>query len=380
MENDLFQLEPGLIYLNHAAVSPWPQRTVTAIQQFAVENGSIGSSHYPQWIEVENRLRQRLSGLIQVGIPDDIALLKSTSEGLSVVAHGLNWEPGDNVVISDQEFPSNAIIWESLARYGVTVKKVNLNSAATPEEALAAAVDAQTRLLSISSVQFGDGLRMDLQAIGTLCRERNILFCVDAIQSLGALAFEGATIQPDFIVADGHKWMMAPEGCALFYSTPEARAQLQLHQYGWHMREQHLQFESNPEAEPDWQIACSARRFEAGSPNMLGIHGLEASLSLIEEIGIHRIEQLVLERTGFLIQAIEQHPRLELITITDPARRSGIITFSVKGQDIAQLFAQLTEQGIQCAQRAGGIRLSPHFYTPMEQLQQTLDLVDQLIE
>lgn len=141
LTNDTFNLQPGLIYLNHAAVSPWPQRNVDAIQRFAAENGTLGSSHYPQWLEVETRLRQRLSRLINVGTVEDIALLKSTSEGLSVIAHGLPWNEGENVVTSNQEFPSNSIVWESLTRYGVTTRKADLDHAETPEEALFAAVD-----------------------------------------------------------------------------------------------------------------------------------------------------------------------------------------------------------------------------------------------
>lgn len=380
-----FQLDPDLIYLNHAAVSPWPQRTVEAIQRFASENGELGSSHYPRWVEVESSLRERLSRLVGAGTSADIALLKNTSEGLSLIAHGLSWSPGDNVVISDQEFPSNSIVWESLSRYGVEVIEVDLDSASSPEAALQAAITPQTRLLSISAVQFGTGLRMDLERIGQFSRANKILFCVDAIQSLGALQFDGAVIQPDFIVADGHKWMMAPEGCALFYSTPAAREQLQLHQYGWHMRASHLEFEAGcPQPgccsdQPSWQIASSARRFEPGSPNMLGIHGLEASLALVEAVGITQIETEILQRSQFLIDAVQSHPRLNLITPDTPQRYAGIITFTMDGHDPDTIHQHLTEQGIQCAVRAGGIRLSPHFYTPMEQLEHCMQLISQVI-
>ncbi len=375
-----FQLEPGLIYLNHAAVSPWPQRTVEAIQQFAEENGRIGSSRYPQWLEVENRLRERLSRLVGIGSSEDIALLKSTSEGLSVVAHGLSWEAGENVVISNQEFPSNSVVWESLQRYGVTTRVADLEGGSTPEEALFAQVDEQTRLISISSVQYGTGLRMDLQRIGEFCQKHNILFCIDAIQSLGALKMEGAAIRPDFVVADGHKWMMAPEGCALFYSTPEARAQLQLHQYGWHMRQSAFEFDHQSfDTGPGWEIAESARRFEAGSPNMLGIHGLEASLSLLEEVGMEQVEARILDHSRFLIEAIEAHPALSLITPTEESRYAGIVTFQIEGQPLESIHQQLTQQGVQCAVRAGGIRLSPHFYTEREQLEAALKAVDKTL-
>jgi len=198
---------------------------------------------------------------------------------------------------------------------------------------------------------------------------------------------DGVATQADFIVADGHKWMMAPEGCALFYSSPEARDRLQLQQYGWHMRETLYDFEttsdtlSNCEQPgccseiPDWTIAQSARRFEPGSPNILGVHGLEASLSMIDEIGMAQIEKMVLERSRFLIDAVQGHPKLELITPADPARHAGIVTFSVRGNSLEVIHNRLTKKGIQCAVRAGGIRFSPHFYTPMGQLEEAIKLL-----
>lgn len=379
-----FSLTPGLTYLNHAAVSPWPQRTVKAVQAFAAENGLIGSNRYPQWLEIEARLRERLSHLVGVGTADDISLLKNTSEGLSIVAHGLPWKFGDNVVTSDQEFPSNTMVWESLQQYGVSTRKVALDSATTPEDALFNAVNRETRLISISSVQFGTGLRMDLERIGTFCRSRGILFCVDGIQSLGALVMNGQAILPDFVVADGHKWMMAPEGCALLYTHKNARDQLQLRQFGWHMREFPFEFEADSSSceSPgccqevrNWSVAQSGRRFEPGSPNMVGIHGLEASLSLLEEKGLEQVEKQVLQRSRYLIEEVEKLQQYDLLTSPDPMRCSGIVTFNPVENNSEKLFNDLKNNGIECAIRSGGIRLSPHYYTPMEQLEQVVKLL-----
>lgn len=385
---DDFSLEPGLIYLNHAAVSPWPVQTVAAVRQFAEESGRLGSSHYPAWLEVEARLRQRLSRLIGMGNEEDIALLKNTSEGLSLVAHGLAWQGGENVVISDQEFPSNQMVWESLDRYGVTVRKAAIESVEDPEQALFDQVDEQTRLIAISSVQFGTGLRMDLPRIGAFCRQHQILFCVDAIQSLGALQFDGPAIQPDFVVADGHKWMMAPEGCALFYSRPESRKQLQLYQFGWHMREYPFEFDPLDRCDQGsccgdsegWQAASSARCFEPGSPNMVGIHGLEASMALLESHGMAAVEQAVLEHTGWLMRQVDARPDFQLLSDRREARRSGMVTFCVPSVDAGRLFERLTEAGVQCALRGGGIRFSPHYYTPQEELERVMMLCDTLVD
>lgn len=365
-----FPLDPQLIYLNHAAVSPWPARTRDAVTRFAAENSRLGSQHYPDWLKVEHRLRTRLAALINAPATEDIALLKNTSEGLSVVAHGLDWQAGDNIVTSNQEFPSNRIVWESLAPAGVGVRKVDLAGAATPEEALMQACDRDTRLLAISAVEYASGLRIDLERLGRFCRERDILFCVDAIQSVGAMVMDVQACYIDFLAADGHKWMLGPEGLALFYCRAELRERLTLHQYGWHMVEHHHDFDRQ-----DWESASDARRFECGSPNMLCIHALDASLSLLEEYGLARVEKRILALSEQLMSAVKSHPDLELITDERSGRYLGIVTFRHRHTPAAILYPRLMAERVMCAQRGGGIRFSPHFYTDSSKIEQALQRV-----
>jgi len=366
-----FELSPALIHLNHAAVGPWPRRTRLAVEAFARDNATWGSLHYPRWLQTESQLREQLARLVGAPSSDDIALLKNTSEALSVVAHGLTWHAGDEVVISDQEFPSNRIVWESLTRAGVRVVAVDLHATNTPEQALIAACNPHTRLLAISSVQYATGLRLDLARLGQYCRHHNILFCIDAIQSLGALQMDVEAVQADFVMADGHKWMLGPEGVALFYSRPAAREQLQLHQFGWHMVEHYHDFDRK-----DWEIAHTARRFECGSPNMLGIHALQASLGLLLEIGLPQIERQVLEKSRLLFQLLDSSRNLECLTDTHPARHAGIVVFRHRKVEAVTLYHYLMEQQVLCALRDGGVRFSPHFYTPDEQLQKAVKMAD----
>ncbi len=362
MDTPDFILDEDIVYLNHAAVSPWPRRTAAGVQAFADENARLGSRHYPRWLTVEESLRERLRGLINAPAADDIALLKNTSEALSVVAFGLDWQAGDNVVSSNEEFPSNRIVWQALGERGVTLKEADLQAGPTPEDALLAQVDEHTRLIAISSVQYASGLQLDLRRIGEFCREHAILFCIDAIQSLGAVRFDAQAVHADFVMADGHKWMLGPEGLALFYCRAELRDRLRLHQYGWHMTDAYTDFDRR-----DWQPADSARRFECGSPNMLGIHALEASLALLQERGMAWVESRVLAHARCLMAAITKAPELQLITDPSPGRHAGIVTFRHRTRDNAAVFAELTRHGVMCAQRGGGIRFSPHYYTPQAQ-------------
>ena len=368
MTTDHFDLQDDILYLNHAAVSPWPRRAVQAVQRFAVDNGTTGSRRYPHWMAVETRLRERLAELIGAGSPRDITLAKSTSEALSMVAQGLPWQAGDNVVSIRQEFPSNRIVWEALADRGVSWRGLDLYASTDPEADLLALCDERTRLVAVSWVQYARGLRLDLQRLGQGCRERGVLFCVDGIQGLGALPFDLAQMPADFVAADGHKWMLGPEGLALFWCRPALRETLRLTQFGWHMVEDMGDYDRE-----DWQPAQSARRFECGSPNLLAAHALEASLSLLQEVGMAQVEAAIAERADRLIELIDAEG-LELLSPRQPERRAGIITFRVPGVDQQALYKALMQQGLMCASRGGGLRFSPHFYTPVDQLERAVAL------
>lgn len=361
-----FRLRDDLVYLNHAAVAPWPWRTAEAVSRFAQENAQIGATRYPAWQQAEAAVREQCAWLVGAHA-EDIGLLKNTSEALSVVAHGFPWTPGDNVVISDEEFPSNRIVWESLRPAGVEVRAVALDPARDPEATLLAACDRRTRLLSISSVQYASGLRVNLAKLGELCRGRGIAFCVDAIQSLGVFAHDVGAMNIDFLMGDAHKWLLGPEGIAVFYCSPAWRDRLELHQYGWHMVEGAGDFDRR-----EWQVAASARRFECGSPNMLGVQALQASMSLLREIGVDHIERRVLERAEYLFGAVRRHAALELVTADAAHRYAGIVTFRHRQRTPAEVHARLRAHNVVCAARGGGIRFSPHYYTPIAQLDQAV--------
>jgi selenocysteine lyase/cysteine desulfurase len=287
----------------------------------------------------------------------------------------LPWQAGDNIVSSNEEFPSNRLPWQALAERGVEFREADLHSAKTPEDALFALVDGNTRLLTISSIQFASGLRMDLERIGEFCRQRDILFCIDAIQSLGAVQFDVQAYHADFVMADGHKWMFGPEGLGVFYTNAAARDRLILSQYGWHMMKDTHNYENLP-----WEIHPGARRFECGSPNMLGIHAFSASLSLLLETGMPTVEALVLERSDYLRDAISANDELILLSERHGALKSGIVNFKHRRIDNDLLYKHLQKNGVVCALRGGGIRFSAHFYNTLAELDRALDLATVVAE
>lgn len=374
MKHPEFPLTDELIYLNHAAVAPWPKRTGEAVIKFAEQNTRYGSHFYLDWMKKENELRSQLQALLNAPSADDIALVKNTSEALSFVAYGLPWQAGDNIVSSNQEFPSNRLPWESLANQGVEFRQADLASAETPEDALFALVDNNTRLLTISSIQFASGLRMDLQRIGEFCKQSDILFCIDAIQSLGAVQFDVQAYHADFVMADGHKWMFGPEGLGVFYTTPEARDKLKLTQYGWHMMKDTHNYENKP-----WEVHPTARRFECGSPNMLSIHALSASLSLLLETGMAAVEALVFEKSDYIKEAVAKNDQLSLLSQQQQnLLKSGIVNFKHQTITNDNLYQHLQKNGVVCALRGGGIRFSAHFYNTFDEIDRAFAIINDM--
>lgn len=369
---DEFPSSPARIHLNHAAVAPWPARAVRAVEDFARANLTGQPYSYANWLSREQLLREQARWLLNAAYADEIALLKNTSEALSMVALGLRFNPGENVVTSDQEFPSNRLIWQRLD--GVELREAKLDEVASPEEALETACDSKTRLLTISAVQYASGLRMDLERLGRFCRSRNILFCVDAIQQLGALPFDAPAIQADFVMADGHKWLLGPEGLAIFYCARQRLDTLRVLEYGWHSVEHPEAFERR-----DQKPAASARRFECGSPNMLGIHALSASLSLFEELGMKQVSTELMGKITYLLELLQGVSSVQILSCTKSERRSGILSLAVPGIDVKVLQKELLNVGVVCAARSGRLRLSPHFYTPAAHLEYAVEQLCRLL-
>ncbi len=367
---DQFPVVNQLIHLNHAAVGPWPQVTADTICKFSQENVQSGSKNYLKWMQVEKSLREDLARLINAASSDEIALVKNTSEGLSFVAYGLAWKSGENVVGIQQEFPSNRFVWDSLSSKGVEFRQLDLLSVEDPEQALFDLCDNKTRLISISAIQYHNGFKMDLQRVGQFCKDNNILFCVDAIQQIACLPFDVQAIQADFAIADGHKWMLSPEGLGLFYVRKQVMDKLQIFQYGWHMVEDRGDYEARSFAPVN-----NAQRFECGSPNMLGIHAMQASIKLLLDTGLQNIGTRVIENSQFLIEQLSSIKDVQLVSDSADQRISGIVTFKHHKLPTEVLFQNLSNNRVLCAPRGGGIRLSPHFYTPREQLEELISLI-----
>jgi len=372
--DDRFPIIEDCIYLNHAALAPLPRPVANAVIELVEQSCRHGSRHYSRWLLTEQRCRRLAAQLINAPSADDIALLKNTSEGLSTVAAGIGLQAGDNLVIPAQEFPSNWLPWQHLAeRNGAVLRQVDIRAGSDPEAALLNAMDDRTRVLAVSAVQYSDGLRLDLATLGKACAGQPACFCVDAIQQLGALPLDVQACHIDCLSASAHKWLLGPEGIALFYVREELRKQLSLQQYGWSMLDDKFNFDRD-----DWQPSASARRYEAGSPNNLGIAGLHASLTLLLEEGLDSISAQVLDNTHYLTGQIDDLEGFEVLSPRRSGRQSGIVTFRHQGTNSGSLYKKLMQADVFSALRGDAIRWSPHFYTPRQDLERALQLVKKL--
>ena len=232
-------------------------------------------------------------------------------------------------------------------------------------------MDEHTRLLSVSAVQWTDGLRLNLKTLGETCSQNGVLFFVDAIQQLGALRIDVADCKIDFLAADGHKWMLAPEGIAAFYSRETVREQLRLSQLGWHMVDQPYDFDRS-----SWTPSKTAMRFEAGSPNTLGQSAMHASIGLLHDFGLEQVEENVVANSLTLSSGLLDIPGVELSRPFDPQRVSGIVSFIPTDRDPARLQKILKSRGLSCAVRGNAIRLSPHFYQAGKPVLEMLDVIE----
>ena len=357
----MFPVTRNLVYLNHAAVGPLSTRAYEAMERHARDQREFGALHWKDWYREYELLRESAARLLNA-TPQEIAILKNTSEALSFVAAGFRWQRGENVVTTKLEFPSNFTPWKNLEARGVELRVVG-----TPAvDDIAKAIDSKTRIVTVSSVAFHNGFTADLDAIGELCAQRNVLLCVDAIQSVGALPVDVRRSKIAFLAADSHKWMCGPETAALFFVAAEHRDRLEVLEHGWTNIARGGKFiDCTTELLPD------ARRFEAGSLNTNGIHGARAAIELLLEVGIDNIAQEVKRIATMLADGLDA---IGYRVATPRPIASGIIGAIPPGP-LMRTHRLLEEDGIVCAPREGMLRFSPHFYNDESDIQRVLNVL-----
>jgi selenocysteine lyase/cysteine desulfurase len=355
-------------FFDHAAVAPLSGRARAALHAWADDQADNGDVHEAQWRRRVEEVR-RLAGRLIDADPLDVAFVKNTSEGIGFVAEGLSWRAGDNVVTAAEEYPSNLYPWMNLAGRGVELRTVASRDGRILLDDLRAAMDDRTRLVSLSFVEYASGFRNDLDAVGGLCRERGALFFVDAIQGLGVLPLDVQKSPIDFLSADGHKWLLSPEGAGIFYVRRELVDQLHTVGVGWNSVVGCLDF-----GVIDFRLKPHAGRWESGTLNVGGVHALGASLELLLELGVVSIAGRVLGLTDHLCERAAR-AGLQVFSSRRPAEASGIVSLVAPGRDPAALVRRCRGEGVVINHRAGRLRVSPHFYNTVEEIDRLVELL-----
>ncbi len=346
-----FPVRHNLIYLNHAAVAPLCRRSAEAMQHLAEDCNRFGSLHYDEWLEAYDGLRRAAARLIH-GDPSEIALMKNTSEGIATIAMGLDWKPGDRIVAFREEFPANYYPWKRLEEKGIAVTWLSV------EDSLEAIEHAAkgARLLAISFVQFLSGYRAPIQAIGEICRRNHVIYLVDAIQGMGAFPIDVRACHIDALAADGHKWMLGPEGCAILYISRDLQDHVEPVEFGWTNVAGYNDYGSR-----DMALRPDAGRYEPGTLNTIGCFGLRASIEFLLEVGVGEIAPVV-QNLGDRIAAGVEARGYEVMGRRTAHTGAGIVSFRKPGMAETEILRVLKEAKISAAARAGWVRTSPHFY------------------
>ncbi len=357
-----FPVTQELVYLNHAAIAPLCRPAWEAMRDLNDDVRRFGSLHYASWLEAYAGMRAAAARLIGAE-PSEIAQVKNTSEGLLTVALGLDWRPGDRVVGFAEEFPANYFPWKRLEKKGV---RLDLLSAGDPLDRIDEACRG-ARLLAISFVQYLSGRRADLEAIGEICHRRGCLFVVDAIQGLGAFPLDVRKARIHALAADGHKWLLGPEGCGFLYVQRDLQDSIEPVEFGWTNTATY-----NDYASRDMTLRPDAGRYECGTLNTVGSFGLRAALEFLLSIGVESIAADV-AALGDRIAAIATGKGYELLGERTPATRAGIVSFRKPGLDARVVVSRLKDAGIIAAPRQAWIRTSPHFYISPEDVERLGD-------
>ena len=362
-----FPVTRSYAYFNHAAISPLPLPTSVAMGRQINQATHEGVHAFHRWEQECDGLRRGTAEMLSCDA-GEVAITKNTSEGLCAVANGLDWRPGDVVVGLETDFPANFVPWRALQdREGVQFRSLQLRHGALDLEDLDRACTG-ARLAALSFVHFLTGFRWDLEAVGEICRRRGCALVLDAVQGMGVFPIDVKRCGVAALSASGHKWLLGPEGCAVFYIDRDWMPQVNPVELGWASLEGFEQYRC------DGGLHASARRYECGTLNSVGCAGLRTSVDLLNEVGQDAASSAVHGLAEHLLEAA----RAKGYEAAAPRTRrngSGIVSLRKRGVDAAATVATLLGERVSAAERLGWIRVAPHFYNTRDEVNRLAELL-----
>lgn len=365
------EFEPAVsnwVYLNAAACGLTPRCAKQASDMWWNDKFTDGSVHFHDWEMQADQTRENFGKLINAK-GEEIAYVMNTSQGINIATNGISFKKGDNIIINELEFPSNFYPWLALKEKGVEIRCIQIEHDRIPVENIESLIDENTRVISISSVQFRDGFRADLHRIGNLCEEHDIYFVVDAIQSLGVLEMDVKRDNIDMMATSCYKWLLGPDGIGFFYCNEEIQEEIASTNIGWMSTSDPWNFSTDLDFHP------SAKKFEAGTPPWTLIYSVNAILDLFHEITIRKVHDHVFDLLDYLIEEL-QELNVEIKSSLKDKERSGILTFDINGREnLAELYQK---NHVRISVR-DGIRVAPHMYNNMEDMGKLIQILKEFI-
>lgn len=349
-------------FLDHAAVSPIPDTAVAAMDWYARMVSENGIAAVAEVMDRVSRVRALAARLVNAPAVEDVTFVPNTTVGIGLIAEGYPWRSGENVVLAAEEYPSNQYPWLNLAGRGVEVRRVPSRGNRVHVDDIAAAMTDKTRVLSVSAVEFASGFRNDLDALGELCRSRGVFFFVDAIQGLGVFPTDVQRTPIDALAADGHKWLLAPEGAGFAYVRREWVDRLHPIGVGAHSVVNPFEYHTI-----DFRLKPHAGRWEGGALNVPGLLALGASLELLLSAGIDTVAAKVLNLTDYLCERAAA-AGCEVFSSRAGNDRSGIVSLTKPGADSKDLMKRCRAAGVVVNNRANRLRVSPHAYNTTDEI------------
>jgi cysteine desulfurase/selenocysteine lyase len=349
-----FPVTDKYAYFDHAAVGPLPKKTVESVRR-VTEEKCEGDLHWESWEETAEKVRESIANLTGAR-GEETALTFNTSEGIAIVANGLTYEKGSNIVTCDMEFPSNLYPWQVIARrQGLQLKVIRNRDGILRMGDFSEAIDARTRVVAISYVQYANGFKINLEKLSKIAHENNACVVTDAVQALGQMPVDVSKLGVDFLATSGYKWLLSPISTGFLYVKHEMLEELWPTIVGYRSDENSMDFTFR-----EFQPANTARRYEGGQLNFPGFAGMKESIALLQEIGISTVQSNIHSLVDRMLDGLERNTKVQVRSCLEEASRSGIINLACREPDLVA--ERLLERGIAISVRAGGLRISPHFY------------------
>jgi selenocysteine lyase/cysteine desulfurase len=364
----LFPVLEKYAYLNSAAVAPLPTVAVEAVNRQLRDVSENGSVNYPEWIRTKNRARDLVAAMLKVR-SEQIAFMRNTSDGFSTVANGLDWAEGENIVTFEHEFPANFYAWRRIRDiFGIELRLCPERNGRIDLDEFIALIDSNTRLVSISAVQFSSGYKADLERIGKAAREAGALFAVDIIQAFGTTPFDLEAQYVDIAAGASHKWLCAPEGCGILYLSDRARERIEPTLVGWISVDEPWDFD---DYEQKWKP--NALAWETGTGGISLFYGLEESLKLLGETGAEQIGNYLEELSDYLCELLAGKD-YEMVSSRARGEKSQIVCIRHRGNLSSNEVAErLQNENIIVSPRGDRVRIAPHFFNNREDIDRLID-------